>query len=144
MKKKIFYGILATLLIIQAFQTDKTNPAVEKDKDFIAMKQPPADVEKMLRAACYDCHSNETVWPWYTYVNPVGWWIGAHVRNGRRHLNFSSWGAYDAEKQAHKLEECEEEVKEGKMPLKSYVAGHSEAKLTPEQRTALAAWFATL
>jgi cytochrome c553 len=143
MLKKILLGLLATLLIMQAFQTEKITAAADPAKDFISLQKPPQNIEKLLRAACYDCHSTETVWPWYSYVNPIGWQIGGHVRNGRKKLNFSTWADYDEKKKDHKLEECSEEVGEGKMPLKSYTYGHSEAKLSDTDRKALADWFAT-
>lgn len=139
MKKKILYGVLGALALAQLVQITKTNPAVESD--FIAQTNAPADVAKMLREACYDCHSNETKFPWYTYINPVGWWVGHHIDEGREHLNFSTWAKYDAKAQAHKLEECAEEVAEGKMPLKSYTWAHGEAKLTDAQKKQLAEWF---
>ena len=142
MRKKILLGLLAIFLLMQAFQTERITAAAVPAKDFISLRQPPQNIEKLLRAACYDCHSTETVWPWYSYVNPIGWQIGGHVRNGRKKLNFSTWADYDEKKKDHKLEECVEEVAESKMPLKSYTYGHSEAKLSATDREALADWFA--
>lgn len=139
-KKMIGLGLLTALLVMQFFQTDKTTQAVDPKQDFIALTRPDAAVEGMLRAACYDCHSQQTVFPFYTYINPLGWWIGAHVRNGRKKLDFSHWASYAPDKQAHKLEECVEEIEKGKMPLGSYTWTHGDARLTQEQRTQLIAW----
>ncbi|PHN07555.1 heme-binding domain-containing protein [Flavilitoribacter nigricans] len=142
--KTILLGIIGLLLVIQLFQIDKTNPPVRTEEDFIQIKQPPTNVENTLRTACYDCHSHETAYPWYTSVAPISWWIRHHINEGREHLNFSTWAQYDAERQAHKLEECEEETREGEMPLDSYTWVHREAQLSDTQRQQLADWFASL
>lgn len=142
--KSILLGIIGVLLIIQLFQIDKTNPPVRQEEDFITLKQPPEHIEPILRTVCYDCHSHETTYPWYTSVAPISWWIRHHIDEGREHLNFSTWTQYDAEKQDHKLEECEEEVEEGEMPLKSYTWVHRDAKLSDRQRKELADWFASI
>ncbi|MCB9292010.1 MAG: heme-binding domain-containing protein [Lewinellaceae bacterium] len=137
-------AVLAALVVIQFFGIDKTNPPVNASEEFMALAAPPADVAQLLRNACYDCHSHETKYPWYTNVAPVSWWIANHIEHGREHLNFSVWGAYDAEKQAHKAEEAGEEVEKGKMPMTSYQPMHPEARLTDAQRERLTAWFMAL
>lgn len=142
--KTILLGLIGLLLVIQLFQIDKTNPPVRLEEDFIQIKQPPANVENILRTACYDCHSHETAYPWYTSVAPISWWIRHHINEGREHLNFSTWAQYDADRHDHKLEECEEETREGEMPLDSYTWVHSEAQLTDQQRKELADWFASI
>ncbi len=136
--------ILAVLVIIQFFGIDKNNPPVDPQQEFMAMVETPDDVAKLLKDACYDCHSHETKYPWYTNVQPVAWWIGNHIGEGRGHLNFSVWGTYDAEKKAHKAEEGAEEVEKGKMPLTSYPPMHPEARLSDAQRERLASWFKAL
>lgn len=144
-KKKIFrYALLALvifLVIAQFFQIDKTNPISEPTADFITLEKPPQKMAKLLKAACYDCHSNQTEYPWYTNVSPVNWWVKGHIDHGREHLNFSEWGNYSAKKAKHKLEECVEFVEETKMPLMSYWLVHHEAKLSKEQRASMVAWF---
>ena len=144
-RKGVFKKILIVLLVIfgvmQFFRINKTNPKVEKAKDFLAIAQPPADIEKIIRSACYDCHSNETVYPWYSNVAPVSWFLEHHIEEGREHLNFSVWGDYPEKKANHKLHECEEEVEEGEMPLNSYTWTHGDAKLSSEQKEKLADWF---
>ncbi len=142
--KTILLGIIGVLLVIQLFQIDKTNPPVRLEEDFIQIKQPPENIENLLRTACYDCHSHETKYPWYTSVAPISWWIRHHIDEGREHLNFSTWSQYDADRQDHKLEECDEEVREGEMPLDSYTWVHGEAQLTDQQRQVLADWFKSI
>lgn len=138
-KKKIGLGVVGVLVIAQFFQAGKTNPPVESD--FIQATNPPPAVAQMLKDACYDCHSNETVYPWYTYIVPLGNWIKGHVNEGREHLNFSTWNAYSAEDKAEIFEESAEEVAEGKMPLGSYTWTHSKARLSDSQKKEFAEWF---
>ncbi len=144
MVKKILLGLVAVLIIIQFFRIDKTNPPVDNSQDFMTLTSPPAEVAQIMKDACYDCHSHETAYPWYTNVAPVSWWIKKHINEGREHLNFSIWGTYTAKKADHKLEECYEEVEEGEMPLNSYTWAHAEARLTDTQREQLVSWFKSL
>lgn len=140
-RKKIILWIIVALLVgIQFIRINKTNPVSEPAKDFITMENPPDQVTMMLKNACYDCHSNETVYPWYTNVAPFSWVIGKHITEGREHLNFSTWADYSKDKQSHKLEEFVEEVKEGNMPIPNYTWMHSEAKLSDEDRKLMVDW----
>ena len=143
MKKKILFGLLALLVIIQAFRIDQTNPPVEREKDLITVTQPPEEIAVMLKNACYDCHSFETSYPWYANVAPASWLLADHRNHGRKHLNFSVWGEYSEKKYKHKLEECIEMVEEGEMPMDSYVWFHSEASLTEAEAEKLLEWFRT-
>jgi hypothetical protein len=142
--KLILLGLLGVFVLLQFFQIDKRNPTVETGQDLISMVSPPADVSEMLKQACYDCHSHQTTYPWYANIQPVGWWLKGHIDEGREHLNFSTWAAYDAEKKAHKAEECAEEVEESHMPIKAYTFTHAEARLDDEQRKRLVHWFEAL
>jgi Haem-binding domain len=144
MLKKIIIGLIVLLIAIQFFRIDKTNPPVDQTKDFIALTKPSAEIEGILRTSCYDCHSNETTYPWYMNVAPLSWWLKHHVNEGREHLSFSTWGNYSEEQQQHKLEEVLEEVLEGEMPLSSYTIVHKETALSPAQQEKLAAWLGTL
>lgn len=140
MKKKILWGVLALLVIIQFFRIDKSNPESDPAMDFIAMTNPPAEVAGMIKASCYDCHSNQSVYPWYTNVAPVSWWIKKHINDGRKHLNFSEWGNYEERRRNHKLEEFYGEVNQREMPLKSYLIIHSESRLSDEQVKKMTDW----
>jgi hypothetical protein len=88
-----------------------------------------------------DCHSNHTDYPWYSNIFPLNVWIDDHVKDGRKHLNFSEWGTYEPKKQAHKMEECFEEIEKGEMPMESYTFIHAEARLDENQRKLLVDWF---
>lgn len=141
MKKKIALGFIALLVIIQFFRIDKTNPAIVQENDFISVTTPPENIKQLLKTSCYDCHSNESTYPWYTNIAPVSWWVKQHINEAREELNFSEWGTFTEKRKKHKLEEVYEEVEEGEMPLKSYLIVHSDAKLTTEQKNELVAWF---
>lgn len=139
-KSKIGIGILLLLIIIQFFQVDKTNPPIDKNKDFMTIATPPAAIATTLKNACYDCHSHETTYPWYMNISPVSWWIKGHINGGREHLNFSTWGDYSESKAKHKLEECYEMVEKGAMPFTSYVVMHPKAKMTSAEKTTFINW----
>lgn len=140
MKKKIIIGLVVALVLIQLIRVDKTNPPIDLSKDFITLTKPPKEIVSVLKNSCYDCHSNETTYPWYFEVAPISWWAKDHVNDGRKHLNFSIWGDYRKERQAHKLDEMYGEVEEDEMPMSSYILVHKEAKLTSLQKTALLEW----
>ncbi len=137
MKKMTLYAFLATVAalgLLQLIPVDRTNPPVERE---IAAALP---LKSILKRACYDCHSNETVWPWYSRVAPVSWLVAWDVKEGREELNFSTWNRYDAEQRGKKLRESWEEVEEGEMPPWFYVALHPEARLSDRDRQILRAW----
>jgi hypothetical protein len=123
-KSVILLAIGIFILVIQLVPMQRTNPKVESE---IVVAPEFRDI---LKRSCYDCHSNETVWPWYSKVAPASWLVVGHVNEGRSRLNFSTWSQYDASQQAGKLREMGEEIKEGGMPLFSYLLLHPKAKLS--------------
>lgn len=139
MLKKIIITLLVLLVIIQFIRPTK-NQSADENKAVATVYDVPNDVQSILQNACYDCHSNYTTYPWYTNIQPIGWWMQNHVNEGKHHLNFSIFASYPAKKQKHKLEEIIELVAEKAMPLDSYTWMHKEAKLTDQQRTALTNW----
>lgn len=136
---------LTVLLIIfvglQFFQIDKVNPDSDPNLDFINRTNPPEHIKGMLKTACYDCHSYQTKYPAYTYIQPLAWWIKDHIDHGRGELNFSKWGEYSTNRADHKLEEAAEYTLNEEMPLPSYTYAHGDARLTDTQRKELADWF---
>ena len=144
LKKKIAYGILGLLVIIQFFRIDKDNPTVNPDMDFVVLSSASEDMRDLLKTSCYDCHSNETIYPWYSNVAPISWWVKDHVNDARGHLNFSVWGEYNEKRKDHKLEEIIDEVNEHEMPLKSYLIVHTESKLDDTKREELTNWIQSL
>lgn len=141
MLKKVIGGLGLLFILIQFIRPNQTNPVTNTQLDYRTVTNPPEEIKGLLKAACYDCHSNETVYPWYSQFAPVSWWLSAHVREGREHLNFSTFGQLPANNQAEALEEVAEVIQEGEMPLASYTWTHPEARLSPEQKNSLAAWF---
>lgn len=126
---------LAALLIgIQLVPVDLSNPPVEAEID------APEEVLRILERSCYDCHSNETSWPWYSRIAPVSWLVAHDVREGREHLNFSQWRRLGPEERAKLRDEIREVVEEGEMPLWFYLPLHPEARLRPEDRVILERW----
>lgn len=142
--KPILLGLAVTFVAIQFARPARNIAAQPSANDITARHPTPPAVKALLAAACYDCHSNTTRYPWYTNVQPVAWWLASHVSDGRRHLNFSEFATYDPKKAAHKLEEIVDEVNEGDMPLASYRLAHPEARLAAEQRRLLTDWAAAL
>jgi len=136
--KRIAIVALVTLgagfAAIQLVPVERTNPEVQWEVD------APPEVADILRRSCYDCHSHETRWPWYSYVAPLSWWISSHVREGRSDLNFSSWPALDLEAQELAFEDIAKQVSRGEMPLASYLILHPGARLTDADRDSLLRW----
>lgn len=137
----IWLALILVFAVIQLFPIEKTNPVFEPSNDFIAIENPPPKIAKLLKDACYDCHSYETKYPWYTNIQPVGWWVRGHYRGGRKHLNFSEWVQYNVTDKSRGLAEMAEEVEETKMPLMTYWLAHPEAKLSEADRAELVQYF---
>jgi Haem-binding domain len=142
MKKFLRPALIALLGIFVVIQFIRPAPNNSGDESKgIATKYPvPADVQTLLKTACNDCHSNSTVYPWYAGIQPVAWWLDDHIRDGKRHLNFSTFTSLPIAVQNHKFEEVIEQVKEGEMPLSSYTLIHSDAVLSEAQRALLTEW----
>ncbi len=115
----------AILILIQFVPVDRSNPPVQ------GRIQVAPEVEAVLRRACYDCHSNETAWPWYSRVAPVSWWLADHVKDGREDLNFTAWQGSGSPQQLKKLAKVPKEIAKGKMPPWYYRLAHAGARLTP-------------
>lgn len=139
--KKILIILLLAFIIIQFFRIDKNNPAPTPQMDFLTIKNTPESTATLIRNGCYDCHSNETKYPWYSNVQPIAWFLQNHFEEGRKELNFSTFATYEPKRQAHKLNEAIEMIELGKMPLDSYVLGHPEAKFTEAQKKELIEYF---
>jgi len=141
MKKKLKWPavlLLAIFLLLQLTNPPRTNPPVKSD--LIANTSPPAPVAAVLVAACYDCHSHQTKWPWYSRIAPMSWLIAHDVNEGRENLNLSEWPADDTKRAVRRLEDMSEAISYNEMPPKKYTAIHTDARLTDSQRTALTDW----
>jgi len=130
-------GVGAAIFVaIQLVPVKRDNPPVTEE-----VPARPA-VRELLRRSCYDCHSNESSWPWYSQVAPISWLVSHDVDEAREHLNFSTWDEYDADERAELLEEAWEEVEEGEMPLWFYLPLHPEARLSDADKSLLRDWVA--
>jgi hypothetical protein len=138
--KKIALGLLAVLVIIQFIPTTKNNGEALGENDIAHLVNVPADVQKILEVSCNDCHSNHTNYPWYSQIQPLGFWLDEHIEDGKTHLNFTEYATYKKKRQLHKLDEIAEMVEEHEMPLSSYTLIHTDAKLSDEQQTLLITW----
>lgn len=126
--------LIVALGAIQLVPVDRTNPPVE------AEVPATANVRPVLRRGCYDCHSNETVWPWYSRVAPVSWLLARDVHGGRRKMNLSTWNRYTTTQQIKKLTKSGKEVAEGDMPPWFYLPLHPDARLSADDRALLRTW----
>lgn len=137
MRKKIFVAVATVAVVFLAIQlvpVERSNPPVTADFD------GPPEVAQVLRTSCYDCHSNESSWPWYSRVAPASWLVAHDVEEAREHLNFSAWASLEEGRRRKLAEEIWEEVEEGEMPLKAYLLAHSEARLDEAAMTLLREW----
>lgn len=132
--KKISVILLVAFILIQFFPIDKNNPAPTPQMDFLTIKNTPESTANLIRNGCYDCHSNETKYLWYSNVQPIAWFLQDHIEEGRKELNFSTFATYEPKRQAHKLAEAIEQIEKGEMPLDSYIIAHSEAKFSEAQK----------
>jgi len=141
MKKKLLTGIVVILIAIQFVPTEK-NESNDMQYDISTKYAIPADVKVVLKNACNDCHSNTTSYPWYSDIQPVGFWLDHHVNDGKKHLNFSTFTKMPIAVQNHKLEEVIEQTEEKEMPMPSYtyLGLHSNANLSDEQRALIINW----
>lgn len=140
MNKTVKWISTAALVGFASLQFSNPSPVKRPvENDFITTMKPPVRVAAMLRGACYDCHSNETKWPWYSRIAPVSWMITDDVGHARRKLNFSEWRA-DAAVVSRQLTDIDSELKSGEMPPRQYALLHASARLGKDQRDELAAW----
>ena len=142
--KTVFLAMVVIAVVIQFIRPDMAPVPVDPKHTIQAVVTVPPQIDAMLHQSCYDCHSNETRWPWYSQISPVSWWLKSHINDGRRALNFSEFAALPKKKQLKKLDDACDQVKQGDMPLKFYLPMHPAAHLTDADRSALCTWFTSL
>ncbi len=140
--KKIAWVLLISFIVMQFIRPEKNTASADHASYFEQETNPPDEVLVVLKNTCYDCHSDNTVYPWYNNIAPVSYWLADHVDHGKGHLNFSAWESYETDKKDHKLEEVIEEVKKENMPLKEYKWTHEDARLTDDQISDISSWAA--
>ncbi|MEG0927663.1 MULTISPECIES: heme-binding domain-containing protein [Chryseobacterium] len=139
--KKIIFWVFVAFAIIQFVPIDTVNKAVDSKVNFVQVKKTPEKVSTLLKNACYDCHSNETVYPKYAFIAPISWSVKSHVNEGRQHLNFSIWGTYNKELKENMLDRSIEALKHKTMPFPGYIVYHKEANLSEAERSLLIQYF---
>ncbi len=138
--KKVYISLLIIFIGIQFIRTAQNNNSVIASHMISAVATVPTNVNTIFKKACNDCHSNNTNYPWYSYVQPVNFWLTSHINDGKKHFNFDEFATYNLRKQYHKLEEVVEMVKEKHMPLSSYTFIHKDADLTSDDRIMITSW----
>jgi hypothetical protein len=140
MLKRILIGLAAVFLVIQFIRPQKNLSTAPQPEDIVSKFPTPPEVKRSLQAACYDCHSNNTRYPWYAKVQPAAWFIAHHVEDGKEHLNFSEFGALAPKRATRRLQQAIDEMEDGGMPLKSYTLIHGEARLSEAQIKQIKEW----
>ncbi len=142
--KKVILGLCAFFIFIQFVQPKRTNPPVIPSKALAAHVSIPKEVQSDLMRSCGDCHSNQTLWPWYSHIAPLSWMIVDDVNQGRRHMNFQDWEAQESPKQAsqHLADICKL-ARENGMPPFTYRIFHKNVRLTPPELSSVCSWSQT-
>jgi hypothetical protein len=130
-------AMVLVLVAMQSFRSAPVNPPSDPSASSEAVAKPSQEVASSLKRACYDCHSNQTVWPVYSHIPPVSWLVACDVNQGRGHLNFSEWTRPGPEGEMPNMGEVCEQVRAGKMPLRAYLLLHPQAKLSEQEINAL-------
>ena len=138
--KIIAVVLLVAFVGIQFIPTSRNQSEEVPPTDFMLVKNVPTEVKSILMISCYDCHSNNTHYPWYQKVQPVSWYLEGHIEDGKEELNFSDFGSYSDRMQKAKMRSIISQVEDGKMPLPSYTLLHPEAELTAEEKQLLVKW----
>lgn len=139
--KKIVFWCLVGFAMIQFIPVDKVNKPVDKTKNFVEVKNTPAKVSELIKNACYDCHSDETVYPKYAYIAPFSWSVKSHINDGREHLNFSVWETYNDDLKRNMLTKSIQTIENKTMPMPAYIIYHKEANLSQAERGLLIKYF---
>jgi len=141
MIKKLIFFLVITFVAIQFYPRNNKNIAKNKSEYALSTSENTSDsVLQILKTSCYDCHSNNSIYPWYPNIRPFSWWINHHIYEGKESLNFDQWGTYTLKKKNHVLHEIEEQIEEGEMPLESYTWIHKNAVLTEQQKKLIYDW----
>jgi hypothetical protein len=133
--KIIALVFLVVLVGIQFVPTNRNQSEVVPKSDFMLVNNVPKDVQDKLKVSCYDCHSNNTAYPWYNKIQPAAWFLEDHIKEGKDELNFNEWGEYSDRRKNSKLRSIISQIEDDEMPLDSYTFIHGDAKLSKEVKT---------
>lgn len=141
--KKILLGLLVVLILIQFFRPARNTDNGIMSADISRVVNIPFNIQQRLKTSCYDCHSNHTNYPWYSNIQPVGWWLTHHIKEGKAELNFNEFSFYSKRRQLSKLKAIGESINDGSMPLSSYTLIHRNANLSAEDKKMIVDWTET-
>lgn len=142
--KKIAIVLIVIFIAIQFIPTDRNQSTEVLTNDFIKKYNVPIQLADKVRVSCYDCHSNNTYYPWYNKIQPIAWFLEDHINDAKKELNFSEFGAYSKRRQKSKLKSIISQIKDDKMPLKSYTIMHNDAKLSKNDKEKIIKWIDNL
>ena len=142
--KRVLIFLLITFSILQFFRPQKNLLEIVAIRDITTKYEIPADVHAVLKTSCYDCHSNNSTYPWYNNIQPVAWYLADHIKEGKKEINFNEFASYKIAKQYRKLEEIINQVEMEEMPLESYTLIHGGAKINVAQKTMIINWATVL
>ncbi|WP_026775408.1 heme-binding domain-containing protein [Polaribacter sp. Hel_I_88] len=131
--KIILLILLVAFVGIQFIPTERNQTDIVPVTDFMLVNNVPNNIKNKLQVSCYDCHSNNTKYPWYNKIQPVAWFLEEHVKNGKAELNFSEWGSLSSRRKASKLRSIIKQIESKEMPLDSYTLIHKDAKFSNEE-----------
>jgi hypothetical protein len=138
--KIIVLVLLLIIIVIQFIQPAPNENGQVLETDITKIVEVPKNVQAILKSSCYDCHSNKTEYPWYSKIQPGGWWMASHIEKGKSELNFNEFGSYSKRRQQSKLKSIANTLKDGTMPIYSYTIIHKDAKLGKEDKALLINW----
>ncbi|MEZ7496993.1 heme-binding domain-containing protein [Leeuwenhoekiella aequorea] len=142
---KIIAGIfLVALVLIQFIPVDYNQNDTVPQTDFMLVHKVPEAIQKKIQVSCYDCHSNNTQYPWYNRVQPVAWFLEDHIKEGKAELNFNEWDSLSSRRKASKLRSIIKQIESGEMPLDSYTLIHRDAKFSKEETEEIINWVTQL
>ena len=128
---------LVAFVVIQFLPTERNESYVTPKTDFMLVNEAPTIIENKLKVSCYDCHSNNTVYPWYNRIQPAAWFLEDHVREGKAELNFNDWDTYSDRRKKSKLRSIIKQIENGEMPMDSYTFIHRDAILSEKEKAAI-------
>lgn len=140
--KSLSLASLGLLVAIQFIRPSTTNPPVQANQEIAAVLRVDPGIQAILQRSCDDCHSNRTVWPWYSHVAPVSWLVASDAYDGRRRMNFSEWGTYPPTKSGNLLGKICRKIQDGDMPPLQYLPMHPISRLTQADEQQICRWAA--
>ncbi len=139
-RKPIILGLVGLFVIIQFIRPDRNHTGQVSDQSLMHLYHPPDSITRIIQLSCMNCHSNNTEYPWYSNVQPFGWWLGYHILKGKEALNLDEFAGYSHRRKISKLRSMRDQMRDGEMPLRSYIWMHKDARLSYAQKVSLTSW----